>query len=369
MDKDQAVEVLGKILEHARVPIAVADSKGMVTLFNSAVEQLTGYSRADVVGLSVNLFYESLEIPRQIRELVLRDGSVEDFETTLLGKDGRRIPVSLVVTRLVDSRGEPIGMLAIIVDLTERRRLEATLRDAVARADFSNDLLTHDIRNYAQTIGGYLETLLDGKLGDLPDPQLRLLSICRRQAQRIDGLIGNLQLLLKVAGCSEDSPAPLLMATPLVGVLDRALQDVRTLYSERRIETDVDVSGDVAVLACTHFPHVLHNLLINAVGHNPAETPHLWIRAAPIDLNGRAGWAIAVADNGPGVPLSMRERLMDPAIRFDRRESGVGLSVIKALVQRCGGRFRYEDRVAGDPGAGARFLVDLPAAQPPGGDA
>jgi len=361
MDQAQAIEVLNQLLDQSAIPIAIADWQGRITVFNAASETLTGYTAAEVIGETAAMFYESPAVAAEIRRRAAEDGKIEDFETVLVGKGARKIPVSLVATVLVNEAGEPIGMMALIKDLSERRGLEDSLRLAKQRADFSNDLMTHDIRNYAQTIGGYIETLLAGHLGAVQPDQARLLKVCRRQAQRIVGLTDNLQLLVRAHEDYQAEDLPVRQSWPLDSAVDDAFRRIRDLYSERHIVLHRAIPGGCAVQACVHFPHVLNNLFANAVGHNPSKSPQIWISAEPITLSGGPGWSIGVADDGPGVGSHCRARLVETNRPFEPGESGVGLWVIRALVQNCGGTLRCEDRLDGSPDEGTRFVTELHA--------
>jgi PAS domain S-box-containing protein len=365
LEPAHSIAVLCKLLDQSTLPIAIADWQGRITVFNAATERLTGYRAAEVLGEPASMFYESPAVTEEIRIRVVEDGKLEDFETVLLGKGGRRIPIRLMATRLQDESGAPFGMMALMVDLTERKGLEDALRLAVRQAGFSNDLMRHDIRNYAQTIGGYLETLLAGQVGALRPEQARVLKVCRRQAQRIEGTIDNLQVLLRAYERCQSGDGPTLQPLDLAPAVEDAFRRVRDLYAERHVVIHRALPEGCAVLACSHFQRVLDNLFVNAVGHNPAAEPRIWVTADPAQVDGSPGWAVGVADNGPGIGPECRARLLDTARPFEPGDSGVGLWVIKALLHNCGGALHCEDRVAGAPDQGTRFIARLRASGAP----
>lgn len=369
MDQDQAklhsVEVLHKLLNQSTLPVAIADWEGRLTVFNAAMERLTGYAAKEVLGEPTAMFYESTAVVEEIRKRAMEDGKIEDFETVLVCKNERTIPISLMATVLMDESGQPFGMMALIKDLSERRGLEDSLRLAKQRADFSNDLMTHDIRNYAQTISGYLGTLLAGSVGDVAPDQARLLKVCGRQAQRIEGLINNLQLLLKAHDGCQSGEAPAHQPWAVAPAVEAAHQRIRDLYSDRRVVLHCTLPDDCTIMACVHFPQVLNNLFANAVGHNQSNAPQIWVTAKATTVQDGPGWALGVADDGPGIRPETRARLMATDRPFQRGDSGVGMWVIKALLHNCGGTLQCEDRVAGAPEEGTRFVALLRAAPDP----
>lgn len=106
---------------------------------------------------------------------------------------------------------------------------------------------------------------------------------------------------------------------------------------------------------------VAENLVSNAMKYAPGSTVDLSIRS------GAPGyWQLLVEDRGPGIPASRHRELFKPFVRLtaddpaDGLSSGLGLSLAKQIIAQCGGELRYEDR----NGGGARFIVDLPAAEP-----
>lgn len=134
-----------------------------------------------------------------------------------------------------------------------------------------------------------------------------------------------------------------------------------------RTGADLDVvEGSAPVVVQGHarlLRRVLRNLLENARRYGqPAQPAADDAPAVRLLIGSRPGWAeVAVEDRGPGVPRELRERIFEPFYRLpgaSEREGGVGLglSLVKSIAERHGGRIRCEER----PGGGARFVLDLP---------
>ena len=106
---------------------------------------------------------------------------------------------------------------------------------------------------------------------------------------------------------------------------------------------------------------VFVNLIGNAIKHSSG--PALIKVTAEKDGHGLC--KVAVEDNGPGVPDDMKGRIFDRLRRGDTKAhgTGLGLNLVKALVDSYGGRVRVEDRAADDPTKAARFVVLLPAVE------
>jgi len=351
------LEVLRQILEHSKFAITLVNEQGNLTLFNKAAERLTGYDREEVLNQPISMFYKSEEDIREMLEVVFRDGKLEDFETTLISKDGSSIPISIFISLLHDPTGKPVGSLGITMDLRERKRMESDLGQAKQLADFYTDLLCHDIRNYDQTILGYLDMLIEGLVGDLSGEQQRILQICRRQAGRMSDLIDRVQTLSNL----NHDIVTALEPVEIEPLIEKIIETIQEAYQEKKVELDIHLSGNVRVMACPLVNDLLFNLLSNSVAHNNSAKPMSWLSVKPGDLEGRPSWKIVIEDNGPGIRDKYKEVVFERFTRFNPHGTGIGLSLVKALVDRYGGRVWVEDRISGKPEQGVRFITELRA--------
>jgi signal transduction histidine kinase len=197
-------------------------------------------------------------------------------------------------------------------------------------------MLTHDLAQPISSIASLAE-LLTSDWADLPDDtRLELASKIDKNTTRLIRMMSDLQLLFRLdtgSVTARRTPVPL---RELVG----------TVVAELAAE-DVEVVVDDAVSALTdraHLTHVVRNLLGNAVKYG----------SAPIEIRAhRAGDRILliIQDQGPGIPADLVPNLFD---RF-MRGAGLGLFIVRHLVEANGGSVRYE-RV--EP-HGARLIVDL----------
>lgn len=356
---EEALEVLRHILENSRLAITVVDNSGQLTIFNKAAEKLTGYRREEVLGRPVSMFYASQEELAEMLGEVEKHGKVEDYETRLVGKDGNPIPISIIITVLQDVLGRTMGTLGISVDLTERKKLELELREAKKKADFFTDLLCHDIRNFDQTILGYLELLLNGTMGELSQEQLQVIAVCRRQAKRVAALIDRVQMLSRM----EEQTGIVTEKVEVNPVVQAAVEAVLESYPERKITMEHLPHPDAWVEAGPLFFEAVFNLINNAVAHNSSASPKVRLIVNKGVSGSTPVWRICVEDNGPGLPFDDKQDLFD---RFAQRRtsgSGVGLSLVKAFVDGCKGRVWMEDRIENCPAKGIRVVMELPEAE------
>jgi signal transduction histidine kinase len=232
----------------------------------------------------------------------------------------------------------------------EVMRSNEQLREANARLEtalaFKNDLtsmLTHDVAQPISSIAS-LSELLTADWADLPDDiRLELATKIDRNTHRLIKMMSDLHLLFRL-----DTGSVTARRTPVP-----LLEVVRGVAGEAPDEdVEVAVGEDLSALADRgHLTVVVRNLLTNALAYGE---PPVQIRAERHDHSVR----LVVQDRGPGIPEDLVPKLFD---RF-MRGAGLGLFIVRHLVEANGGAVRYE---RADP-HGARLIVTLESASVPG---
>ena len=254
-----------------------------------------------------------------------------------------RVLARQVVTQL-ELRRQLAGEHARVEELRELDRL---------RNGFVS-MVVHEFRNPLTAIHGFSELLATGRLGELSEPQASALEAIEFGVGRIrnlvDELLGTSELL------SGDVQVD-LRRTDLVGVVEAAVARAEASASDGialRVDTPaiaiVDADPD-------RLAQVLDNLLSNAVKYTPeGGTVSVRVRAG-------AGTTIEVADTGIGMPDEELPKLFTPFFRASTATrsaipgTGLGLCVVKAIVEAHGGRVGVRSAV----GEGTTFTVELPA--------
>ncbi len=216
--------------------------------------------------------------------------------------------------------------------------------------------IAHELRTPLSIIEGNLEAMLDGVREPTPD----LLATLHTQSALLSQLITDLRDL-SLADARQLS----LQRRPVdLAVLCRESVDAMGLWiEERQVTAQVRAEGDTTAAVDPHrLRQVVQNLLHNAVRFTPAGgRVVVTVTEVPHDLD---RWVmLEVDDDGPGIPAEDLSRVFEPFYRVDPSRSrasggtGMGLAVVKLLVQVHGGSVRAENRPAG----GSRFVVQLPA--------
>ncbi len=249
-------------------------------------------------------------------------------------------------------------VVVLLSDRTRERAVERMRADFVANA-------SHELRTPLASLIGFIETLR-GPAEDDPAARARFLAIMAEQSERMRRLIDDLLGLSRIELAEHQPPvgrAPLAeIARAEAAALEPLLRGRRVALAQELDEGAVAAPADADQLA-----QVIRNLLENAVRHG-REGGEVRLSVARAEAGGRPGVALAVADDGPGIPRQHIPRLTERFYRVDRGRSraaggtGLGLAIVKHIVNRHRGQLSIES----EEGAGARFRVWLPAAPPPG---
>jgi two-component system phosphate regulon sensor histidine kinase PhoR len=244
--------------------------------------------------------------------------------------------------------GDPGGLLAVFVDVTDLRRLENLRRDFVANASHELRTPIAAIRSAAETVARAIETR--------PDAALDFVHIIERQAERLQRLVEDLLDLSRIESRQYRLALEPVAVDEAVGHAFAVLRDRaegKRIKLECAIETGTQARADYRALE-----QVLSNLVDNAVKYI-GEGGSVVVRAT--QQGGKL--RISVQDDGPGIEARHLPRLFERFYRVDAGRSrdlggtGLGLSIVKHLVEAMGGQVDVQSA----PGRGTTFGFTLPA--------
>lgn len=373
---EQAIANLAAIVTSSDDAIIGKNLRGIVTTWNRAAERLFGYSAEDMIGQSITRLIppdRQNEEP-DILERLARGEPIHHYETIRRRKDGTDVHVSLSVSPVIDAQGRVIGASKIARDITEQKRVEATLRErdqaltaaneelsrqTLALAEANKELeqfsysVSHDLRAPLRTIDAFSRIVLEDHGGHLHAEAQRCLNIVRKAAGQAGELIDD---LLEFSRLGRQSMR--FASVPMGTLVQEAADDLQMMLKERTIElrvADVPPShGDSRLLKL-----VWANVLSNAFKYTQYRTQAIievgWM---PDDLNADH-ITYYVKDNGVGFDMRYVQKLFGVFQRLHRKEefegTGVGLAIVQRIVHRHGGRVWAEGKVDG----GATFYFSL----------
>lgn len=357
------------ILDNVVVGLAVFRNRNFIAC-NPYFERLLGYGPGELIGQSARVIHRSeehfLERGRKIYQAI-SEGKNFTEEEAFLAKDGNL--VWLHVTGRASDPSQPAAepSVWIFVDLSDRRRAEeeirklnasleervaqrtAELEAAMGEMEAYSYSISHDLRAPLRAINGFAQ-LLQERLGAQFDPENaamfeRIIRNSRKMGELIDDILEYSRLGRQTLQCSEVD----------LGRLARAIaEELGEAYPATRVEFGElpPVRGDATLLR-----QVMENLIGNAFKYS-ASGPAPVVRISGASQNTEA--VVSISDNGVGFDMQHAGRLFGMFQRLhpeqEFRGTGVGLAIVKRLIERHGGRVMAE----AVPGRGARFSFSLP---------
>ncbi|GBD49974.1 ATP-binding protein [Methylopila sp. Yamaguchi] len=266
-----------------------------------------------------------------------------------------RVPVERWIEAHVASAGGEDGAPSAIVvafrDLTEQRRSERMRADFVANA-------SHELRTPLASLLGFVETLQGPAKNDAVARE-KFLAIMRAQANRMSRLIDDLLSLSRIELKAHVRPRDVV---DVVAVARSVVDALSPLAEERGVEVALRADGPaLATGDRDELTRVVENLVENAIKYGD-EGKRVEVTIAVVG----EGVRLAVRDYGPGIAPEhlprLTERFYRPDVSHSREKggTGLGLALVKHVLQRHGGQLAIESEL----GSGATFTVTIPAAAP-----
>ena len=334
------------------------------TYASPSIEEVLGYTSEEVMSMPLNrimtpeslkLVEETLTESLRLEATVGRNGyESPPLVIQMFHKNGTTLWIEISRTFLRDDDDTPIGILGVARDITWRKTAEEELARAKAQAEFYNDLMAHDLANMQQGVLVSLELML--RNSELPKELRRLANRALAQTKRGVTLTGNVKKLGRLVGGEKE-----LIKTDLYQTLMDAIEIVVDSYPDKEIKVNTNlVKGKQNVMADEFLIDLFYNLLHNAARMDLSEDVVIDVSEYPSDEKDML--MLRIEDRGPGISDSMKEAILS---RFDekvKRGWGLGLTLVKQIVDRYGGKIWIEDRISGDYSQGACFVLVLPAA-------
>ncbi len=356
-DQKRAEEVLREradIIEAMNDGVLLFDLDGRVVLANSAYCRLFDLNLEDVIGKSL---FEIPGIERQKTEdlekfhtlfnEIWERNEINPMEFTIIGKNNKRIPVSVSGGRIVDSKGNPIRLITVIRDITERKLAEEELIRSEKMAGIGTlaSGIAHEINNPLAAIMGYAEII---QYEEDPKMMKEFAQKIVKSAERASDIV---QWLSRYSREAKDSN---ILDVDLNNVIDESIEAIKHTRSTCDCDIKVDskeippIRGNI-----TELQQIMVNLLNNAIDSLQ--------RNGEINISTRAndGYVeVKVLDNGQGISQEEINRIFEPF--YTTKEvgegTGLGLYIVSMLMKKHQGEISVESQ----EGQGTTFILKFP---------
>lgn len=357
-DLREAHTELQEILTSSEDAIIRLEVDDRVRVWNKGAEKLFGYKAAEAIGRDVNELLlppngegrrQAARIERELR----RRGSLVDYHTTRVRKDGRCLVVSLSQTVIRSAAGEPLGSTLIIRDVTQQTELEKQIvrSERLAAAGRLAAGIAHEISNPIGIILNRLELMdLESTEGGSDHQDRDDLRVIRDQTERVGEVA---RRLLSIARDEPQEPQPV----DLNDLLVRTVKFLEPTLAKRGLEIEWDLAPNLPVILASPqgLEIVVLNLLLNALD---ASSEGGRISAATRVAADYGSVELVVTDFGSGIPPELIEHIFEAffTTKSQPKGTGLGLAITRNIVQTHGGDVSVESEL----GAGSRFTVTLP---------
>jgi len=363
--KRRSEERFRQVVEAAPTALIVTDSNGMLRMVNSQTEKLFGYSRSELLGSSLEML-----VPQRFRvnHHKLREHYSENPGLRAMGagrdlfgvrKDGTEIPMEIGLSKIETEEGPCV--LASLIDITERRKIEAKISRYTEELEHSNQALdefayiaSHDLKEPVRGMANHVSLLLSEKDAAFDAGQRTRLERISFLAQRLGKLVDDL-LNYSRLGRMEVSRQPVDLEALVRDVSEVVSASVTNRTVEIRIvESLPTVLGDMVALR-----ELFRNLIVNGIKYNNSETAEISVGMHDT-LAKDSAKIFYVRDNGIGIDKKFHKDMFKLFKRLHRADeygggTGSGLTFAQKIVERHGGNIWVESIL----GQGSTFYFSL----------
>jgi PAS domain S-box-containing protein len=361
---EESTALLAAIVDSSDDAIVSKTLDGVIMSWNRGAERIFGYTAEEAIGQHIKMIIPLERHPEEDNVLaqIRRGEKVDHFQTVRQAKDGRRLDISLTVSPVRDANGKVIGASKVARDISYQKRVEAqeqALRQSAEEANRLKDeflaTVSHELRNPLNSIVGWAQLLRSGRLDEKVTNRAieAIASAAHAQEQIISDLLDVSRI---ISGRLRLDVRPL----QLIEVLANAINALRPAVEAKQIRLQQLLDPNASPMSGDpdRLQQIFWNLLSNAVKFTPKGG---WIRILSQRINSHV--EIIVSDNGIGIEPNFlpfvfdRFRQGDPGTNRQTAGLGLGLSIVRNLVELHGGTVHADSKGAGE---GASFTVKLP---------
>ena len=334
--------------------------------WNPAAQQIFGYTPKEAIGRQA-MFIVPEEIQPHIEDIwqaLLNQTGGERSTNENITKDGRRVICEWDNTLLLDEAGQIIGVASLIQDITERIRAQEDLakaRDQALEASrLKSELLakvSHELRTPLMAIIGFTEMIDFGIYGPIDEKKQQALKEIIESSQYLTTLVN--ELLDQTQLDTGKLKLNLGLLNP-IDLVDDIQSNMKVLAQAKNLTLTTDFEPGVPSEVIGDAPRlrqILVNLITNAIKFTDKGSVHIRVFCPNQHM-----WTVEVIDTGQGIPLENQVKIFEPFEQVDgsitrkQKGYGLGLSIVKQLVDLMGGQITLESSM----GQGSTFTVEFP---------
>ncbi|MFP4626309.1 MAG: PAS domain S-box protein, partial [Natronomonas sp.] len=342
-ERERNLRQFRSAVEHAGHAVVITNVDGIIEYVNPAFESLSGYSAAEAIGETPALLKSGEHDREFYQELwgTVLAGDIWRSEVVNESKDGSNYVVDQTIAPIQPNPDEPpTGFVSINQDITDLKEYEHELEQQNERLSEYGRMVAHDLRNPLMLLNGRIEGL--ERLFDV-DPGTNIGELAYDLETSLEGIAETTEYMHRLI---DDLLSLAEKGQLVLDPVETSLESVATKAWKEIDSTDANLSVEEGTLEADpeRFRELLSNLFRNAVEHGDEEVS---IRVGPLDFVD----GFFVEDDGPGIPDSEREKVLERGYTTEDTGTGFGL----ALVDRIAEGHRWDIVISESSFGGARF--------------
>ncbi len=358
-------EQLAVLLAESGEAIISADSQARIALLSRGAEKLLGYRAADLFGQPVWQLWQprSRDRRRLLSRLRRENGSLQHFETSVVRRDGVRLPIRVSISCGFNPSGWPVTFLAILHDLAAQRAAEARLQQRRQELESYVHLITHSLKTPLLSVQGFAALLREELGAQLNKEHAHFLDRIQHNAAVMERRILDLFEFSRI-GVAPAQREWFDLGETIAGVLEElgvmahaAAASGPSSFPEAASWLVVPPRWPRLFADRQALRTVFENLLSNALKYRRPEVP---LRLEIGWQEQPAGHEFWVRDNGMGMPAEFLPKAFELFQRSPQAHhiagTGAGLAIVRRLIENHQGTVRLEST----PGAGTTVFFTLP---------
>lgn len=331
-------------------------SKGQFLEANRAIVDMFEYeSKEEFIKKNVSDLYKNAGDRKKFSEKIQKEGAVKDEELLLKKQDGTPFFASITGTAVHDAEGNVLYYDGIIEDITLKKEEEKKRQLLIEQLESANKelkdfayIVSHDLKAPLRAIGSLVDWLSSDYEEAFDEEGQEMMSLLLGRVNRMNDLIKGILEYSRVGRICEK----------MTDVdLNLIVKDVIELLAPPP-SIDIKIIKPLPTIRCekTRIEQVFENLISNGIKYMDKSEGSIEIDCQP----DRGNWKFIVSDNGPGIEEKYHEKIFQIfqtlAPRDQIESTGVGLSVVKKIIEHYDGRIWVESKT----GSGSRFYFTLP---------
>ncbi|MBI3120139.1 MAG: PAS domain-containing protein [Candidatus Kerfeldbacteria bacterium] len=346
VERDRTRSIIANLIDG----LLVVDQHRQIMILNSQAEDMLAVPALEWVTRSI----QDSELPQnlvQLRDMMNQArASYAPVTKEMVIQNARRYVVSVTVAHVVGIEGAIIGQMAVLRDITREKEIDRMKSEFISVA-------SHQLRTPLSAIKWVVKMLLDGDAGELSPEQKNLLDKGYRSNERMITLVND---LLNVSRIEEGRFQYQFSFEPIVPLVESVVSELKPILSEKHLTVNVERPA-------TDLPKVkidanklrlaIQNLLDNGIKYTP-QGGTITVRVR----SDRKYLTVEVQDTGVGIPKAQQAQMFQKffratnVVKLQTEGSGLGLFIVKNIVERHGGRISFES----EEGKGSVFRFTLP---------